>query len=76
MSPYITPSTPASAPTPDFDGDGIVGISDFLLFVDQFGFSQGDARYDARFDLDGDGVIGVVDFLIFVDNFGKKVSWP
>ncbi len=71
MSQYVTPT---SAPTPDFDGDGIVGISDFLLFVDQFGFSQEDVGYDARFDLDGDGVIGVSDFLIFVDNFGKKVS--
>ena len=74
MSPYITPSTPTPVPTPDFDGDGIVGISDFLQFVDQFGFSRGDGGYDARFDLDGDGVIGVGDFLIFVDNFGKKVS--
>ena len=74
MSPYITPQTSVSAPTPDFDGDGLVGIPDFLLFVDQFGFSQRDVGYDARFDLDGDGVIGVSDFLIFVDNFGKKVS--
>ena len=71
---YITPLTPAPAPTPDFDGDGTVGISDFLLFVEQFGFSQGDVGYDARFDLDGDGVIGISDFLIFVNNFGKKVS--
>ena len=60
--------------TPDFDGDGIVGISDFLQFVDQFGFSQEDEGYEARFDLDGDGVIGIGDFLIFVDDFGKKVS--
>ena len=74
MSPYITPQTPTSAPTPDFNGDGTVGISDFLQFVELFGFSQGDAGFDARFDLDGDGVIGVGDFLIFVDNFGKKVS--
>ena len=74
MSPYITPQTPASAPTPDFDGDGTVGISDFLQFVEQFGFSQGDEGYEARFDLDGNGVIGISDFLIFVDNFGKKVS--
>ena len=74
VSPYITPQTPASTPTPDFDGDGLVGIPDFLLFVDQFGFSQRDAGYEARFDLDGDGVIGIGDFLIFVDNFGKKVS--
>ncbi|MDE2697400.1 MAG: hypothetical protein OXI23_00890, partial [Gemmatimonadota bacterium] len=59
--------------TPDFDGDGTVGIPDFLLFVDQFGLSQGDAGYDARFDLDGDGTIGIGDFLIFVEDFGKKV---
>ena len=61
-------------PTPDFDGDGIVGIADFLLFLEQFGFSEDDEGYDARFDLDGDGIIGVGDFLIFVDNFGKVVS--
>ena len=74
MSPYITPQTPASAPIPDFDGDGAVGVSDFLLFVEQFGFSQGDVGYDARFDLDGDGVIGIGDFLIFVNAFGEKTS--
>ena len=74
MSPYITPSTPTPAPTPDFNGDGIVGIADFLLFVDLFGFSQGDAGYDARYDLDGDGTIGVGDFLIFANAFGKEVS--
>ena len=61
-------------PNPDFDGDGTVGISDFLLFAEQFGLSQGDAGYDARFDLDGDGIIGIGDFLIFVEDFGKSVS--
>ena len=38
--------------TPDFDGDGTVGFPDFLQFAAQFGLSQGDAGYDARFDLD------------------------
>ena len=71
MSQYVTPT---SAPTPDFDGDGTVGVSDFLLFVEQFGYSQNDKGYEVRFDLDGDGVIGIGDFLIFVDSFGKKVS--
>ena len=70
MSPYITPQTSATAPTPDFDGDGIVGISDFLLFVDHFGLTQGDAGYDARYDLDGDGTVGLSDFLIFANAFG------
>ena len=60
-------------PSPDFDDDETVGISDFLLFVDVFGLRQGDEGYDARFDLDGDGVIGIGDFLIFVNNFGKEI---
>jgi len=61
-------------PSSDFDGDGIVGIGDFLLFVEQFGFSEDDAGYDARFDLDGDSMIGIGDFLIFADAFGKVTS--
>ena len=58
--------------TPDFSGDGAVDIADFLLFVEQFGLSQGDAGYDVRFDLDGDDVIGIGDFLIFVNAFGTS----
>ena len=61
------------APSPDFDGDGVVGIPDFLLFVDRFGALRGDGKYEAKYDLDGNGVIGIPDFLIFVDNFGKEV---
>ena len=60
--------------TPDFDGNGAVGFPDFLLFVAQFGLSQTDEGYDARFDLDGDGAIGFADFLIFASHFGKAVS--
>ena len=58
----------------DFDGDGTVGFPDFLLFVEQFGFSREDEAYQARFDLDGDGMIGFSDFLIFVNSFGKRMS--
>ena len=61
-------------PTPDFNGDGVVGFADFLQFVAQFGFSEDDAGYDAQFDLDGDGTIGFGDFLIFANAFGKVVS--
>ena len=70
MSPYIMPQPP----TPDFDGDGTVDLADFLLFVAQFGFSEGHEEYEARFDLDGDGTIGLGDFLIFANAFGKVVS--
>ena len=45
-----------------------------MLFVEQFGFSEDDEEYDARFDLDGDGVIGIGDFLIFANTFGKVIS--
>ena len=56
----------------DFDGDGSVGISDFLLFTSHFGYTSGHPNYDARYDLDGDGQIGVGDFLIFVQEFGQS----
>ena len=58
-----------TAPTPDFDGNEQVDFADFLAFVARFGTSQGDAGFDARFDLDGDGKIGFGDFLIFADSF-------
>ena len=54
-------------------GNGEVGISDFLLFVNHFGLSRSDEKYDERYDLDNNDIIGISDFLIFVDNFGKQV---
>ena len=58
----------------DFNGNGVVNISDFLLFVTHFGTSHGDGMYDARYDLDGNSEIGFSDFLIFTNNFGKEGS--
>ena len=60
-----------AALTADFNGDGTINIADFLQFVAQFGLSQGDKGYDARYDLDGDNTVGIGDFLIFVNAFGK-----
>jgi hypothetical protein len=60
--------------SPDFDGNGMVDIPDFLLFVEVFGYREGQEGYDAKYDLDGDGEIAVGDFLIFVDSFGKAVN--
>ena len=76
ITPNIRIELQLQALTPDFDGDGRVGFSDFLLFVSQFGARQGDGRYEARFDLDSDGAIGFGDFLIFSGDFGKEVSTP
>ena len=61
----------SQSPNPDFNADGTVNITDFLQFVEQFGLSQGDKGYDARYDLDGDNTVGISDFLIFVNAFGN-----
>ena len=63
----------STGPSPDFDGNGTVGISDFLQFVNHFGTSRGGAGYDAKYDLDGNDAIGISDFLIFVNSFGSQV---
>ena len=67
----ITPGLSAA----DFDGDGAVGFSDFLLFAGAFGLSRGDTGFEARYDLDGDGAVGFSDLLIFAESFGKLVSF-
>ena len=65
-----------STPTPDFDGDGTVGFSDFLAFAGQYGTRQGDSRYQVRYDLNSDGEIGFSDFLIFASSYGGSGSPP
>ena len=64
------------APTPDFDGDGTVGFSDFLAFAGQFGARLEDGRYRAKYDLNSDGAIDFSDFLLFVSSYGTRVSPP
>ncbi len=63
-----------SAATPDFDGDGTVGFTDFVQFAGAFGSRDGDNLYDARFDLDGSGDIGFPDFVTFAQVFGGPAS--
>ena len=65
-----------SVPSPDFDGDGRVGFTDFVLFASRFGSTPGDDTYEAKYDLDVDNAIGFSDFVIFARDFGKEVSSP
>ena len=62
-----------AAPSPDFDGDGTVGFSDFLTFAGAFGSQQGDGKYNAAQDLNSDGSIDFTDFVIFAGDFGSQV---
>lgn len=63
------------SPLPDFDGDGTVGLGDFVIFAASFGLRQSDDGYDARVDLNDDGEIGFADLLIFAENFGKQIKF-
>jgi hypothetical protein len=49
----------------DFNGDGAVNFSDFLIFAVGFGRRLPDVEYNVQLDLNGDGEIGFSDFLIF-----------
>jgi hypothetical protein len=59
-------------PPGDFDGDGSVGFTDFLLFAQHFGLVVSDDGWDQRFDLDGDGEVGFTDFIAFAAAFGSQ----
>ena len=60
----------------DFDGDGTVLFSDFLLLASNFGAQREEDSFDGRFDLDGDGTVGLGDFLEFAAQFGKELPPP
>ena len=62
--PTVTFTATAKA-TPDFDGDGVIDLSDFFLFAEAFGSS------DPRFDLDGSGRVDFTDFFLFAESFGQ-----
>ena len=64
---------PATGPG-DFDGNGIVNLADFLLFVEVFNKSSSDVGFDARMDFDGNGNINLADFLAFVGVFDTTYS--
>jgi hypothetical protein len=61
---------PTAGPDVDFNGDGPVDFSDFLLFAAVFGFTSSDTGYEPKFDIDSDGVIGFTDFIAFSQGVG------
>ncbi len=61
-------------PSPDFDGNGMVGFSDFVAFARFFGARRGDAKYAAPYDLNHDEEIAFEDFVIFARSFGESVN--
>lgn len=62
--------------SPDFDADGAVSFTDFLLFASRFGTALGSAGHDSRYDLDEDGTVGLSDLIIFGSSFGQRTVPP
>lgn len=63
-------TTPVALDKPDFDGDGSVGFTDFIIFAGGFGAVAGDQSYNPILDLDESGDVGFSDFLTFAQAFG------
>ena len=64
---YVIAGTVAP-PIGDLDGDGHVGITDFLLLLAEWGPCDDCGACAA--DLDGDCVVGITDFLMLLANWG------
>lgn len=58
----------------DFDGNGIVNMTDFLFFVAVFDTRSGDAKYNVLADMNRNGTVDMFDFLLFVTAFGDTSS--
>ncbi len=58
------PATPG-----DLDGDGMVGINDFLALLSAWGPCP-DPPAECPGDLDGDGIVGITDLLTLLANWG------
>ena len=67
----VTPNAHNQALASDFDSNGVVDFTDFLLFVSHYGFEQNQPQYAIQYDLDRNAVIDFSDFLIFVQSFGN-----
>ena len=58
-------------PNPDFNGDGEVGFTDFILFAQVYGAKRRDGLYEGKFDLNSNDEIGFQDFILFAQSYGK-----
>jgi len=54
----------------DFNGDGVIGLADFVDFAAAYGSSTGDANYNAVGDFDDSGDVGLADFVDFAAAYG------
>ncbi len=60
-----------AVPNGDFDGDGIVGFTDFISFAMAYSTVKGDPTYSASYDMNQDDKIDFTDFVMFAQVYGK-----
>lgn len=65
-APEVVQPTETDVSVGDFDGNGAIDFSDFVLFAQAFG------SMNATFDLNDDGIVSFPDFLIFGGLFTAK----
>jgi hypothetical protein len=58
-----------SLPVGDIDGDGVVGITDFLMLLAVWGPCPDPCPPSCPADLDGDCTVGITDFLTLLANW-------
>ncbi len=56
-------------PVGDLDGDGLVGITDFLILLAEWGPCDAPCPPTCAADLDGDCLVGITDFLLLLANW-------
>ena len=66
----VAPGPPGPCPW-DLDGDGLVGITDFLALLAEWGTAPNGPP-----DFDGDGTVGITDMLEILSRWGDCPSFP
>lgn len=56
----------------DLNGDGVVNLTDYVLFSNSWDLVEGDSGYDARCDFTQDGCVDEYDLAVFVDNWLER----
>ncbi len=77
-APISCDSMPCEAPgtlcTADLDGNFMVDLDDFSIFIAQFGNTAGDCAMGCTADLDGVNGVDLDDFSIFIAQFGNTAA--
>jgi hypothetical protein len=60
----------------DFDGDEVIGLTDYLMFMDTYGLCDGDEDFLHAADFDADGCITLVDFQYWLLAYREFIGNP